>query len=59
MASVLEEIISTDESVYISISGHNGAIRATLSALGHRPFELKTGGILPVVIKVTTAQNIK
>lgn len=56
MASAIEEIFSTDDSIYIAISGHGGAIRSILEVLGHRDFELKTGGILPVVVKVSMAQ---
>jgi len=56
LASAIEEIFSTDDSIYIAISGHGGAIRSILEVLGHRDFELKTGGILPVVVKVSMAQ---
>ncbi|KAG9089799.1 hypothetical protein FS749_001052 [Ceratobasidium sp. UAMH 11750] len=38
---------------FISITAHSGAIRAALNVLGHRPYSLPTGGVVPVVIKAT------
>lgn len=41
-----------DESI-ISITSHSGSIRAQLLVLGHRPFAVVTGGIIPVFVKAT------
>ena len=35
----------------ISITSHSGSIRAQLMVLGHRPFAIGTGGMIPVFVK--------
>ncbi|KAG8741092.1 hypothetical protein FRC10_003333 [Ceratobasidium sp. 414] len=39
--------------IVISVTAHSGAIGAALRVLGHRPYSLPTGGVIPVVIKAT------
>lgn len=41
-----------DESERISFTSHSGAIGAILRVLGHRPFALGTGAVIPVFLKV-------
>ncbi|KAI1608934.1 histidine phosphatase superfamily [Exophiala viscosa] len=36
----------------ISFTSHSGAIGAMLRVLGHRPFSLPTGAVIPVLVKV-------
>ncbi|KAF8244468.1 phosphoglycerate mutase-like protein [Wilcoxina mikolae CBS 423.85] len=48
----LHEIFRNDWSTYITISAHSGAISSILEVIGHRKFQLQTGGIIPVVVKV-------
>lgn len=38
---------------FISITSHSGSIRTQLLVLGHRPFAIGTGGMIPVVVKAT------
>ncbi|KAG8792078.1 hypothetical protein FRC12_007267 [Ceratobasidium sp. 428] len=38
---------------FISVTAHSGAINTALRVLGHRPYSLPTGGVIPVVIKAT------
>lgn len=38
---------------FISITSHSGSIRTQLMALGHRPFAIGTGGMIPVLVKAT------
>jgi len=46
-----------DSSKHISITAHSGAIRALCTALGHPTVALPTGGIIPVVVKITRAMD--
>lgn len=47
---------SKDESI-ISITSHSCSIRAQLLVLGHRPFAIGTGGMIPVFVKATKHSN--
>ncbi|USP82282.1 hypothetical protein yc1106_09556 [Curvularia clavata] len=51
---VLDDIFSSDDSTYISITSHSGEIASLLRVLGHRDFRLSTGAAIPVLLKVTT-----
>lgn len=45
---------TTDKSDdFISITSHSGSIRTQLLVLGHRPFAIGTGGMIPVLVKAT------
>ncbi|PNS19160.1 hypothetical protein CAC42_1896 [Sphaceloma murrayae] len=35
----------------LSLTAHSGAIASILRVVGHRPFALQTGGVLPIVLK--------
>lgn len=48
---VLDLIWEQDTSTYISITAHSGTVNAILANIGHRPFNLQTGGMIPVVVK--------
>lgn len=37
----------------ISVTSHSGSIRTQLMVLGHRPFAIGTGGMIPVFVKAT------
>lgn len=52
--TVLDEIFSTDASTYISITTHSGEGASLLEVLGHIPFSLNTGAIIPVLVKAET-----
>ncbi|OKL61850.1 hypothetical protein UA08_02853 [Talaromyces atroroseus] len=36
---------------FISITAHSGAIISILEVIGHRKFDLQTGGVIPVLVK--------
>lgn len=55
LAAALQQMMATDTSTYIAVSAHSGAITSILEVIGHRPFPLQTGGIIPVVVKVERA----
>ncbi|RPA74576.1 phosphoglycerate mutase-like protein [Ascobolus immersus RN42] len=42
---------------YVSVTAHSGLIASALRVLGHRPFRLPTGGMIPVVVKATFGQE--
>lgn len=46
------ENTSADDDI-ISVTSHSGSIRTQLMVLGHRPFAIGTGGIIPVFVKAT------
>lgn len=37
----------------VSVTSHSGSIRTQLMVLGHRPFAIGTGGMIPVFVKAT------
>lgn len=43
-----------DNGLFISITSHSGEIASLLSVLGHRPFSLNTGAVIPVLVKAET-----
>ncbi|EPS38024.1 hypothetical protein H072_8261 [Dactylellina haptotyla CBS 200.50] len=57
MKVVLSDIFDNDHSTIISITTHSGAARSLLSVLGHIPFSLVTGAIIPTLIKITTVRE--
>lgn len=46
-----QEIFTTTPDPVLSITSHSGTIRAQLLVLGHRPFTVGTGGMIPVFVK--------
>lgn len=47
----LDEVFASDDNTWLSITSHSGEIASTLSVLGHIPFSLNTGAIIPVLVK--------
>ncbi|CAK7243281.1 MAG: putative phosphoglycerate mutase pmu1 [Sporothrix thermara] len=43
---------SSSDATWISFSSHSGTITSLLRVLGHRPFPLSTGQIIPVLVRV-------
>ena len=48
---VLDELFESDDSTLISITSHSGEIGSILQVLGHQPFSLNTGAVIPVLVK--------
>lgn len=46
----LNELFATDPSTFVSITVHSGVINAFFLAVGHREFQVQTGGFVPVVV---------
>lgn len=57
--TVLDSVFSSDRSTYISITSHSGEIASLLRVLGHRVFSLRTGAILPVLVRAETIDGQK
>jgi broad specificity phosphatase PhoE len=57
LKKLLDDIVMNDENTFISLTSHSGAISAMLHVLGHRPFGLQTGGVIPVLVKVDMVEG--
>lgn len=57
LATFLDDIFSSDENVFLSLTSHSGAIASILEVIGHRKFALETGGVLPVFVKAERVQG--
>jgi hypothetical protein len=51
---LLDDIFSSDDKTYLSFTSHSGEITSLLRVIGHRPFRLSTGQIIPVLVKAET-----
>lgn len=51
LAQLLDDVFAHDDGVFLSFTGHSGAIGSILEAIGHRNFALETGGVIPVFIR--------
>ncbi|SMR48012.1 unnamed protein product [Zymoseptoria tritici ST99CH_3D1] len=51
MLALLDDVFTNDDHTWISFTSHSGTIATLLSVLGHQPFRLSTGAIIPVLIK--------
>lgn len=54
---LLDDIVMNDENTFLSLTSHSGAISAILHVIGHRTFELQTGGVIPVLVKVDRVEG--
>lgn len=43
---------------FVSITSHSGEISSILRVLGHRPFNLNTGAIIPVLVKAEKVDKV-
>lgn len=53
---LLDDIFSSDRSTYLSFTSHSGEIASILRVLGHRVFSLRTGAVIPVLVKAETIE---
>jgi len=51
LTELLDDVFSSDDAAFVSFTSHSGAIGSLLRALGHRRFDLQTGGIIPVLVR--------
>ena len=55
--TLLDDIFSRDASTWISFTSHSGEIGSILTVLGHQPFSLNTGAVIPVLVKAEMMQE--
>ncbi|KAH9835991.1 GPI anchored protein [Teratosphaeria destructans] len=48
---VLDEIFTSDDHTWLSVTSHSGEIASILRVLGHQAFSLSTGAVIPVLVK--------
>ncbi|MCJ1308672.1 hypothetical protein MMC25_002326 [Agyrium rufum] len=53
LKTLFDDIFDTDPNTWLSLSAHSGAIASILRVIGHRPFPLPTGAVIPVLVKRT------
>ncbi|KAJ5888547.1 hypothetical protein N7495_008588 [Penicillium taxi] len=51
LSRLLGDIFANDDNIFLSLTAHSGAITSILEVIGHRKFQLQTGGVIPVVIR--------
>ena len=56
---LLDDIFTHDDKTWVSMTSHGGAIAAILRVVGHRPFALRTGSVMPVVVKAVRVRGDK
>lgn len=54
MRMALNDLFASDPRTFISITCHSGVINAFFMATGHRPFQVQTGGFVPVILKAVS-----
>jgi hypothetical protein len=53
LRKVLDSVVTNPKAgTFISFTAHGGAINSTMENLGHREWKMKTGEMIPVVVKV-------
>jgi hypothetical protein len=52
--TILDQIFSTDGETFLSFTTHSGEASSLLSVLGHIPFSLSTGAVIPILVKAET-----
>lgn len=52
-------ISSVDSVLVVSVTVHDGVIRSVLRVTGHRPWEMQTGGVIPLLIKASVRKEIE
>jgi broad specificity phosphatase PhoE len=57
MRELLDDVFTHDDNTFISFSSHSGAIGKILAAIGHIPFSLSTGAVIPVLVKAETIKG--
>lgn len=52
-SSTIASAASAKDVEFVSATAHSGSINSLLGAVGHRGFQLQTGGVIPVFLKAT------
>ncbi|KAK2747961.1 hypothetical protein FQN57_001552 [Myotisia sp. PD_48] len=59
LRALLDDIFTHDKNTFISFSSHSGAINSVLNVVGHQRFKLKTGGVIPVLVKAESKEHLR
>ncbi|KAJ5211886.1 uncharacterized protein N7498_003532 [Penicillium cinerascens] len=59
LRTLLDDIFTNDENVFISLTAHSGAITSILEVVGHRKFPLQTGAMIPVVVRAEKTEILR
>ncbi|KAF2475313.1 phosphoglycerate mutase-like protein [Lindgomyces ingoldianus] len=51
LSKLLDDVFAHDNGAFLSLTSHSGAIASVLEAVGHRSFDLETGGVIPAFVK--------
>jgi len=51
MLHLFDDIFANDTKTFISTTSHSGSISSMQQAVGHRQFQLQTGGVIPIFLK--------
>lgn len=57
LKTLLDDVFAHDQSTYISFTSHSGAIAAILQVIGHGPFRVGVGGVIPVLVKAVMEEG--
>lgn len=52
--TLLDQIFSLDGETWLSFTTHSGEASSLLAVLGHTPFGLSTGAVIPILVKAET-----
>jgi len=52
--TILDQLFTTDGNTVLSLTTHSGEGASLLSVLGHIPFSLATGAVIPVLVEAVT-----
>ncbi|MCJ1402910.1 hypothetical protein MMC11_006131 [Xylographa trunciseda] len=59
LMDLLDDIFEHDKNTWMSFTSHSGAIAGLLRVLGHRPFPLLTGAVIPVLVRAELVEGIR
>ncbi|BEI85008.1 hypothetical protein CcaverHIS002_0504090 [Cutaneotrichosporon cavernicola] len=57
MRRAMDRVMANNYSTYISVTAHAAILRNLLPVLGHHPYPLATGEMIPVVVKATRLEK--
>ncbi|KAF1917698.1 histidine phosphatase superfamily [Ampelomyces quisqualis] len=57
LATFLDDVFAHESGVFVSMTSHSGAIASMLDVVGHREFQLETGGVICVVVRAERVEG--
>lgn len=61
LLTLLRDIFTNDmdDATFVSLTAHSGAISSILNVIGHRPFAIKTGAVMPIFVRAEVVEGEK